>query len=192
MAKAIDIAMKLFWKEGYTQITMMDICKAIGIKPPSFYHAFGSKEDLFLKTLSYYGERYWNDVVDNFMAEADIYKAVEYFFEAAVGIYMQHDLPKGCFIDISTIGLSTSEQRINEALEENQRQTKNMLRKRLLIALDAGQLPHDCNVPAITGALYTFLKGIAAMAREHICQAELKEISKLGLSLLPPKTDMPI
>lgn len=184
---ALDEAMKLFWERGYSQTTIVDICNAIGIKPPSFYHAFGSKEELFLKTLEHYNKTYWDGVTDKFFAETDIYEAVKNLFEASTGIYMRPNLPKGCFIDISTVGLSSDEQRIHEAISKIQENAKNNIRKRLLRAIESGQLPSDCNVHVITGALYTFLKGISTVARDHICLAEMNEFCKLGISLLPPK-----
>lgn len=183
---ALKIAMKIFWEKGYAQTTMTDICQAIGIKPTSFYHAFGSKEELFLKTLNYYNEIYWNSISDNFMSESDIREAVKKLFRSAVQVYMRPGLPKGCFIDISTTGLPEDETRIHEALSEIQNYAKNNIRKRLLMAIDAGQLRPDCDIPVITNAIYTFLKGISSMARENVCQAELNHVASLGASLLPP------
>lgn len=185
--QALETAMKIFWEKGYVQTTMMDICHAIGIKPPSFYNAFGSRKELFLKTLNYYNEICWNEVVYQFMSEPDIYKAVRKLFESAIKIYQRPNLPKGCFIDISTTGLPENEHRIHAALTEIQLQAKNNIRKRLLMAIDTGQLPADSNIPVITNAIYAFLKGISALAREQMCQAELNEMSALGISLLPPK-----
>lgn len=57
----------------------------------------------------------------------------------------------------------------------------------VLRIIDAGQLPPDSDVPAITGALFACLKGIAAIARNDLCQAELLEIASCRLLLLPPK-----
>lgn len=184
---ALKVAMRIFWERGYTQTTITDICQEIGIKPASFYHAFGSKEELFLILLDYYLETYWNNINDSFASEPDIYIAVNKLFTSAIKVYMRPNLPKGCFIDISTVGLTENEVRIKEALSEIQANGRNNIRKRLLTAIKAGQIPPDCDVPAITNALYTFLKGISMVARDNMCQAELNQIANLGVSLLPPR-----
>lgn len=41
-------AIDLFLKQGYTQVTIQDICKACGITKPTFYKYAGSKENLIL------------------------------------------------------------------------------------------------------------------------------------------------
>lgn len=184
---ALKIAMEIFWEKGYAQTTMSDICHAIGIKPASFYHAFANKESLFLKTLNYYAENYWNEITNIFMSEPDIYKAVKMLFESAIQVYMRPNQPKGCFIDISTIGLSKCNDKIHDSILEIETNAKNNIRKRLLIAIKSGQIPANCDVPAITNALYTFLKGISIVSLGNICESELNEIANLGVSLLPPR-----
>ena len=47
-AEALHHAMELVWARGYEGATLGDLQAAMGgISPPSFYHAFGSKEALF-------------------------------------------------------------------------------------------------------------------------------------------------
>lgn len=185
-SKAVHIAMEVFWKKGYMQTTMDDLCKAMSITAPSFYCAFNTKEKLFLETINYYFEIYWQAALAQLMAENDIYHALQNFLKAAVEIYLRPGLPKGCFIDISTVGLTQKESRIITALESEEKKTMELIRKRLLLSVETGQLPPASNVPAIAGSLLAFLKGIAALARNDMCQAELLEISSRGLLLLPP------
>ena len=46
--KALEQAMELFWERGYEGATLTDFQKVMGgITAPSFYAAFGSKEQLF-------------------------------------------------------------------------------------------------------------------------------------------------
>ena len=58
--KAIETATNLFWEKGYEGTSLSDLTKAIGITPPSFYFAFGSKEGLFRKVIERY---YMGDLV---------------------------------------------------------------------------------------------------------------------------------
>ncbi len=40
--KALDEAMEVFWRHGYDGASLAMLTKAMGIKPPSLYAAFGS------------------------------------------------------------------------------------------------------------------------------------------------------
>jgi TetR/AcrR family transcriptional repressor for divergent bdcA len=50
----VATAQRLFHARGYDAVSVADITDAIGINPPSFYAAFGSKAGLYARTLSRY------------------------------------------------------------------------------------------------------------------------------------------
>ncbi|MEO0329170.1 MAG: TetR/AcrR family transcriptional regulator [Pseudomonadota bacterium] len=52
----IDRARDLFWKQGWAGTSLKDLENVLGIKPGSFYAAFGSKDALFELTLDRYAE----------------------------------------------------------------------------------------------------------------------------------------
>jgi len=52
--QAVAIAQGLFQARGYDAVSVADITEALGINPPSFYAAFGSKAALYARTLCRY------------------------------------------------------------------------------------------------------------------------------------------
>ena len=52
--EALEIAMRHFWRNGFQGSSVRSLCEAMGIKPGSFYSAFGSKEDCFRLALQRY------------------------------------------------------------------------------------------------------------------------------------------
>lgn len=189
MDKALEAALEVFWKQGYMLSSLNDLCAAMGIKAPSFYCAFGTRENLFLETLRFYMDKYWSGILQEFREEADMVDSFRKLFENAARIYMRPGLPRGCFADVSTVGLGPGEERIENALAAIDERSRETFRKRLMQAIEDGQIPADSDVPAISGAIAVFLKGLAALARTDICQAELTAIASRGLLLLPTKTN---
>ncbi|WEO99796.1 TetR/AcrR family transcriptional regulator [Streptomyces sp. FXJ1.172] len=53
---AVSAAMEVFWRKGYAATTPQDLVDALGIGKGSLYHAFGSKQKLFLLALRHYGD----------------------------------------------------------------------------------------------------------------------------------------
>jgi AcrR family transcriptional regulator len=54
--KALDRALKVFWRKGYVGASLSDLTKAMGINRSSLYAAFGDKAALFRKALERYEE----------------------------------------------------------------------------------------------------------------------------------------
>src|ERR1044072_2719877 len=52
--KALEHAMRVFWKQGYEGASLTDLTNAMGITRTSMYAAFGNKEELFRKALQRY------------------------------------------------------------------------------------------------------------------------------------------
>ena len=46
--KAIDRAMRLLWRIGYSNVSVRDLLKVMGIGEGSFYNTFKSKKRLYL------------------------------------------------------------------------------------------------------------------------------------------------
>lgn len=55
-AEALNTAQQLFHAKGYDAVSVADLTKALGINPPSFYAAFGSKAALYTRVLDRYAE----------------------------------------------------------------------------------------------------------------------------------------
>ncbi|MCZ2498837.1 TetR family transcriptional regulator [Xylophilus sp. Kf1] len=53
---ALSTAQRLFHARGYDAVSVADLTRALGINPPSFYAAFGSKAALYGRILQRYAE----------------------------------------------------------------------------------------------------------------------------------------
>ena len=54
--EAIATAQRLFHEKGYDGLSVADLTQALGINPPSFYAAFGSKAGLYARILDRYAD----------------------------------------------------------------------------------------------------------------------------------------
>jgi AcrR family transcriptional regulator len=62
--KMLDKAEELFWKYGYTSVTLDQIAKEAGISKMTIYKHFHSKEDLFIEVLMKHTEYHIDKLMD--------------------------------------------------------------------------------------------------------------------------------
>ncbi|WP_090192480.1 MULTISPECIES: TetR/AcrR family transcriptional regulator [unclassified Duganella] len=56
--EALDLAMHVFWRQGYGATSMPDLAKATGVQRGSLYHAYGDKQSIFLLAFERYRQHY--------------------------------------------------------------------------------------------------------------------------------------
>src|SRR5258708_35785831 len=73
---ALGAAMLLFWRKGFAMTSMNDLCEAMGIRSPSLYAAFASKEGLYLEALDHYvrtvGPTVWDRLAEGATARGSL------------------------------------------------------------------------------------------------------------------------
>ena len=185
--QALHAALELFWKEGYEPASVARLCEVMDIKPPSLYASFGNKAALFLEAVRHYEQVYWHEPSERFLAEPDIYRAVEEFFTTAAGILLSPATPCGCMLVLAAVNISAAETEIIDAIREMRMATKAMFADRLRRAITEGQLPAATDVPALAGALNALLEGLSLQARDGLSREELAAMAARAVYLLPPR-----
>lgn len=185
--KALSKALNVFWRRGYEPASIVELCEAMEIKPPSLYAAFGNKAKLFLEAVNFYEKTYWEAPSKKCMSDPDVYRGLEVFFREAAHILLSPDSPCGCMVVLATINVCEDAEEIVSAIRELRMGTKNMFAQIIQRGIDAGQIAADTDVVALAGALNTLLEGLSIQARDGLSPAELERISAHAVKLLPPK-----
>lgn len=182
---ALQRALEIFWRRGYEPATVSELCKGMGINPPSLYAGFGNKASLFVEAVNFYERSYWDAPARRFLAEPDICRAVADYFDTAARILRSPDTPCGCMVVLAAVNISDEAGEVAKAVRQLRSATKKMFAERLRQAINAGQLAPDTDVPALACALNTFLEGLSIQARDGLFQSELKAVAAHAVRLLP-------
>ena len=168
--KAVETAMRLFWRHGYEGVSVGDLTRAIGIAPPSLYAAFGNKAGLYREALA----RYENGIgyldLGSLQSAATLAESVRLLLERAVGSVTDPDRERGCMISSGMISCHPDH-------EEIARETA--ARRRVMRDLIASALePFVKGEEALRVARYlvAVLQGISIQAKDGADRAELQEI----------------
>ena len=98
MDEAIDKAARLFHARGYDAVGVAEIGAELGIKPPSFYAAFGSKAGLFARALERYAASDANIFTRALQGGGDVDAVIERMLHVAAQIYPERGGVAGCLV----------------------------------------------------------------------------------------------
>src|SRR2546427_12054873 len=93
--KALDAAMRVFWRKGYHSTSLRDLTKAMGITSPSLYAAYGNKEALFRKAL----QRYFDGpsaYLKESLQEPTAHASIERLLHGVIDMLTDPANPGGC------------------------------------------------------------------------------------------------
>ncbi|RCS22890.1 TetR/AcrR family transcriptional regulator [Phyllobacterium salinisoli] len=168
--KAIETAMRLFWRHGYEGVSIGDLTKAIGIAPPSLYAAFGSKAGLYQEALARYEASPGTQVRPPAAPAASLPEAVRLLLEGAVRAVTHPDRERGCMISSGMVECHPEHAGLARELAER----RNAMQERLARAL---QPFADINGSRrLARHLAAIMQGISIQARDGTTPAELQEI----------------
>jgi len=168
--KAVEIAMRLFWRHGYEGVSVGDLTKAIGIAPPSLYAAFGSKAGLYREALARYEGSVGAFDAASAGSAATLAEAVRRLLESAVGVVTHPDRERGCMV---SSGLITCHPE-HEALARDLAARRDATRERIANALQS--FADGDEVRRLARHLAAVMQGISIQARDGATPAELQEI----------------
>jgi AcrR family transcriptional regulator len=182
--KALDAAMKVFWREGYQGASLSDLTKAMGINRPSLYAAFGDKESLFRKVLDRYDNgpaAYVREALNQPTARA----VVERLMDGAAELATASSNPRGCLLVQAALACGDAGKAIRNDLILRRDAGEKAVRLRLKRARAEGDLPRDSNPADLARYVVTMIQGIAVQATSGATRDELRRVIRTALQAWP-------
>lgn len=181
---ALNSAMKLFWRKGYTATSMSDLYEVMGINSPSLYAAFGSKEALYEEVLAHYEKRIAPLIWSAMLAEPDPHEAVWLWLKNSAEALTRCDLPHGCMVTLSAVA-SEGHERLGALVLRLRQSGKALLRARLVQAVEQNRLPAGTDLDALAGLYVSIQQGMSVQARDGASREELLAVARMAMSLWP-------
>ncbi|KXF77306.1 transcriptional regulator [Paramesorhizobium deserti] len=168
--KAIETAMRLFWRNGYEGVSVGDLTREIGIAPPSLYAAFGSKAGLYKEALDLYEEKFGSLDLASVDKTASLAEAVRALLEGAVRAVTHPDREPGCMISSGMTECNPD----HATLARDAAERRDAMRDRIAEALRP--FASTGEVQRLARHLSAVMQGISIQARDGATRAELQEI----------------
>ncbi|MET7609917.1 TetR/AcrR family transcriptional regulator [Streptomyces seoulensis] len=181
---ALDIAMHLFWRQGYTGTSIADLTAAMGINPPSLYATFGNKRALFEEALSRYESERSRTLTES-MAEPTAHRAVLSFLTGTAEAATLPDRPAGCLTVQGGLACGGEDGEIVQLLATSRARTRQALHDRLTRAVTDGDLPPATDCAALARCVVATAEGLNVEASAGATYPELAAAAEVGARVIP-------
>lgn len=130
-AEVIELAMGLFWKNGYKSTSLRMLSKEMGINQFSINASFGNKQNLFLESLKLYRSKLQR-LLKTFEDSSNGVESIKNFFYEFAAFSNQDDSKRGCLIvnTMSEFGLEVDQQ-IGSLISNYGKQLRALFKKNL-------------------------------------------------------------
>jgi AcrR family transcriptional regulator len=164
---------------------MNDLCDAMGVRSPSLYAAFGSKEALYLEAVEHYvrtqGPPVWDKLAEGATARAGIENLL---MAGTESLPKSRATPAGCMAVLAAVG-DEWPAAITRVVKKVRLEMLGMLRSRLETAVAKGELPASTNIDGLSRFYLSVFQGMAIQARDGASQAELKAVAATAMAGWP-------
>jgi len=182
---ALEAAMFLFWRKGFATTSMNDLCDAMGVRSPSLYAAFGSKEALYLEAVEHYvrtqGPPVWDKLAEGATARAGIEKLL---IAGTGSLPKSRATPAGCMAVLAAVG-DEWPTAIARVVKKVRLEMLGMLRSRLENAVAKRELPTSTDIDGLSRFYLSVFQGMAIQARDGATQAELRAVAAAAMAPWP-------
>ena len=182
---ALEAAMLLFWRKGFAATSMSDLCDAMGVRSPSLYAAFGSKEALYLEAVEYYartiGPPVWDKLAEGATARAGIENLLIAWTES---LPKSRGTPAGCMALLAAVG-DEWPATIVRVVKKVRLEMLGTLRSRLETAVAKGELPASTDIDGLSRFYLSVFQGMAVQAKDGATPAELRAVAAAAMAAWP-------
>jgi AcrR family transcriptional regulator len=184
--------MEVFWAQGYEGTTLEDLQSAMGgIAAPSFYHAFGSKQDLFREVVEQYRVRADERIAAVMADRAKTRAAIEAMLSEAAKAYCDPESPRGCLLVLGAMNCARSAKDAHDHLLSLRQRAPKMIRQRFERGVSAGDLSADVDLSALVAFYAAVLNGMAIRARDGASHRELMTVVRGAMAAWKELTSPP-
>jgi AcrR family transcriptional regulator len=182
---ALEAAMLLFWRKGFAATSMNDLCDAMGIRSPSLYAAFGSKEALYLEAIEHYartiGPPVWDKLAEGATARAGVENLLIAWTES---LPKSRATPAGCMALLAAVG-DEWPATIVRVVKKVRLEMLGTLRSHLETAVAKGELRASTDIDGLSRFYLSVFQGMAVQAKDGATQAELRAVAAAAMAAWP-------
>lgn len=182
--EVIDKAVKVFWAKGYEATSMQDLVNAMGIQRGSLYSTFGSKQQLFLKSLNRYSVTVVKSLLEILHSKPSAIESIELFFAQLVEHLLTVGELRSCLVTNSAIERGLNDNETKQLVLQLLKALEKGFHNALIRAKDNTEISTEIDLKQLASYLTSNMQGLLVMGKVCSERSVLEGINKVTLSVL--------
>ncbi len=182
--KALESAMLLFWKKGFSATSMKELEHVMELKITSIYNAYGNKRALFEKALNYYLQH----VLIKFMESLDNADSPEGALKSVlmevIHLHFNPSHPGGCLVVFSILENEQHNERSRNILNSALNLLRNRIAQRLEKDKKNGKMAPEIDCFSIAIHMTALITGMITLAKADFPQKDLEKLINSAAEIL--------
>ena len=182
--KALEKALRVFWRRGYEGASLPELTKAMGINRPSMYATFGNKDQLFKKAVDRYCEEP-TAYLEECLAAPTVREVAERLIRGTAERLACPKNPRGCLILQGALACGKESDSVRRDLVARRAAQERAICQRFAQAAAAGELPKGIAANNLARYVSTVMQGLAVQAASGATGEELLGVAEIALRNWP-------
>ena len=163
--KAVDQAMRVFWRDGYSGASLRDLLKAMKIGEGSFYNTAKSKRNLYVECLKRYGEIEGKKRMFALTSAPSARLGIQAMLSAIFDCLDDPKTPSNlCMLAAMISEDVMADRELKKAAVASVNQAQKVIEDKLDEDKKAGRLPKSYDSHTVAAVIVTYCQGIWRMA----------------------------
>ncbi len=172
--EALGRALEVFGTRGFRATSMLDLATGTGVQRGSLYHAYGGKEEIFLRAFREYARPFLAGAAAA-LVQPDKRAALMALFRFCIRSITVGEPSRGCLSTRTAIDASVDAPRVESAVREFLDEFERVVRDGLDAIADDTELAVDPRSAA--RLVVTTTRGLAVMERAGHASGQLEDIA---------------
>ncbi|MGH3171087.1 MAG: TetR/AcrR family transcriptional regulator [Trebonia sp.] len=190
VGEALDVALDMFWRQGYGGTPIQALCQAMDLQPGSVYAAYGSKRELFLAALRRYVETVSAEAVERINGAPSGLQGLREYFAHLIDGMVDGKRAWGCLMTNSLVEFATRDPELAGMFEVHLARLQTSFAAALAQARADGELRPGAG-PESAGLLVAVVQGMNVMTKSRPGRQALEGVADAALAGLAARPAEP-
>ena len=163
----IDAAMKVFWQRGYSATSIQDLEEGTELGRSSIYNAFGSKHELYERSLRRYQELKAEKIAV-LSGPGPVRERIRRLLMDVVDEELSEEKGLGCMTASAALELASHDPSIAAIVAQNLNDLESALYEALSRARETGEIAADRDVRALSRFILNTVQGMRVLSKGYL------------------------